>query len=71
MNRLMSGVHPQSGTVRHKQSADCVQDRRLHVYSDEPQCQKKVPSDICAQRRFRPDLAIAQSDQNLHWTQFG
>ena len=30
-----------------------------------------LPSDMCAQRRFRSDCAFAQSDQNLHWARFG
>ena len=30
-----------------------------------------VPSDMCAQRRFRSACAFAQSGQNLHWTHFG
>ena len=32
---------------------------------------EKVPSDICAERRFRSDFALARSDQNLHWAHFG
>ena len=32
---------------------------------------ENVPLDMCAQRSFRSGCAYAQSDQNLHWTQFG
>ena len=32
---------------------------------------ENVPSDRCAQRRFRSACAFAQSDQNLHWAHFG
>ena len=31
---------------------------------------ENVPSDMCAQRRFRSDCAMAQSDQNPHWAHF-
>ena len=32
---------------------------------------ENVPSLMCAQRRFLSACAFAQSDQNLHWVQFG
>ena len=31
---------------------------------------ENVPSDMCAQRRFRSACAFAQSDQNLPWGAF-
>ena len=31
---------------------------------------ENVPSDMCAQRRFRSACAFTQSDQNLHWSHF-
>ena len=31
---------------------------------------ENIPSDMCAQRRFRSACAFAQSDQNLHWAHF-
>ena len=30
-----------------------------------------VPSDMCAQRRFKSACAFAQTDQNLQWAHFG
>ena len=36
-----------------------------HIRSNE--VSEIVPSDMCTQRRFRSDCAVAQSDQNLHW----
>ena len=32
---------------------------------------ENVPSDICAQRRFRSDCTFAQSDLNRRWAHFG
>ena len=32
---------------------------------------ENVPSDMCAQQRFRSDCAFAQSDQNLRWAHSG
>ena len=31
---------------------------------------ENVPSDMCAQRRFKSTCAFSQSDQNLHWVHF-
>ena len=31
-----------------------------------PSTSERIPSDMCAQRRFRSVWAFAQSDQNLH-----
>ena len=38
--------------------------------SNEAVTSENVPSDTCAQRRFRSACAFAQSDQNIHWVQF-
>ena len=35
-----------------------------------PTSENNIPSDVCAQRRFRSACAYAQADQNLRWALF-